>query len=357
MHKNKSYFGTAPLVIAMALMISACGGSSGSGAVPLGPIKYATLNYPNGVTGSSTFLTGIRGVDNSSDVYISGIYTPTSSMSDDVGLLYKGPITGGGSWNILNYPSSPGVTVTTTSLYGPNNNGTDAVTVVGNYTTQEQGGAPIGAMYQGPIDGTGTWTTIMPPGAVVCIPHSNMGGFVVGNYDTSQVVVTGKVFIYDITNQTYSFLTKTGASLTAYGIWYNGGTSYTITGGLTENGTVTGYLVDWDSSTQTASNWTTFTDPKAGTNLVTHFEGITTDGSGGYNLAADDVDINSGIVERAAFANVPRLPLGDFGTATWRRIDFPNSTVTSSNTVFTNHILGVYQMGTDVSNGFVATLH
>jgi hypothetical protein len=47
--------------------------------------------------GDSTFLTGVRGVTNSSDVYISGFYAPAGSTAGIAGLIYKGATSGGGT--------------------------------------------------------------------------------------------------------------------------------------------------------------------------------------------------------------------------------------------------------------------
>jgi hypothetical protein len=345
------------IVPAMLAFLSSCGGGS-SGGSSVAAVKYITRNYPNSAAGGSTLLTGIRGMENSTDVYMTAIYEPPGGGMN--GLAYQGPLKRGGTWFALSYPSSPGATVTSTALYGPDNNGQGSVILVGNYTTAEQGDdVPIGLIYQGPIDGSGTWSTITPPGAVVTIAHSTMGGLVVGNYDTSKVVVTGKAFIYDINGGVFNDLVKPGAlSITAYGIWYNGGTSYTITGGYSDPAGSAGYLVDWDSSTRTASNWTSFSDPnQVGTaTLLTHFEGITTDGAGGYNLASDQVDADSGIVTAAAIANVPRTSTGTFGSGRWREIAYPKSTLTSANSVYQNAIIGIYQLGSDVSSGYVAII-
>ncbi len=321
-------------------------------------ITYTTLNYP-AVAGTSTLITGVRGVDNSSDVYISGFYTTPGAQ--DIGFLYKGPILGGGTWQALTYPSSSGITVTGTSLYGPNNGaGSGQVQIVGNYTTSENGAGAIGLLYQGPTDGSGTWTTLNPQALETrpiknTIAHSTMGGFVVGNYDTD--LVTGKAFIYDIANNSYLELTKPGAvSITAYGIWHNGGTRYTIAGGYSdtnEGGVSIAYLVDWDSSSQATSNWTSYTY-KNQTSVITHFEGITTDTHGGYNLVADWVSTTQS--SGAAFVNIPRTKLNTFGSATWTDIAYPGATLTSGNTVYLNDALGIYRVGSDVSNGYVAMI-
>lgn len=336
--------------------------SCNSNTAPLS-ITYATMNYPGGATGSSTYLTGIRGITNSSDVYISGIYAaPGDSVTEGEGLLYSGPITGGGTWQVLNYPTSSGVTVTSTALYGPNNGLVSGdVQIVGNYTTSENGAFDLGLLYQGPTDGSGTWTTLDPqilePIRTVknTIAHSTMGGLVVGNYDTD--LLTGKAFIYNIAEDSYVEIVKSGAvSMTAYGIWHNEGTEYTIAGGYSDvnnDGLDIAYLVDYDSSTETFSNMTSFTYNNQST-VVTHFEGITTDTLGGYNLVADSL-IGTDIV--ASFVNVPRTSSGTFGTATWTPYDYPDSTLTSANTVYLNYALGIYQLdGSDAANGYVTTI-
>lgn len=325
-------------------------------------ITYATMNYPDGATGSSTYLTGIRGVDNSSNVYISGIYAaPGESVTQGTGLFYTGPITGEGSWQVLSYPSSAGVTVTSTGLYGPNNGVGGNVQIVGNYTTSENGAFDLGLLYQGPSDGTGTWTTLNPQSLETIrtvkdtIAHSTMGGLVVGNYDTD--LATGKAFIYNIEDDSYFELKKSGAvSTTAYGIWHNGGTNYTIAGGysdVNEGGIDIAYLADYDSATQATSNWTAFTYNNQAS-VVTHFEGITTDTNGGYNLVADA--LSDGTIV-ASFVNVPRTSTNTFGAASWTPYAYPGAALTSANTVYLNYALGIYELTSGgAANGYVVTL-
>ena len=347
--------GAALWLLGVCFMSIGCGGDDNDSSPR--DVAYSTLNYP-GAGGDSTFLTGVRGVTNSSDVYISGFYAPPGSTAGIAGLIYKGATSGGGTWYTFTYPSSAGATVTSTGLYGPDNGPAGGIVVVGNITTAEAGAMPIGALYQGPLDGSGSWRTITPPLSIGTIAHSNMGGLAVGNYDTGG---GGKAFVYDIDADAYFELVKPGAlSITAYGIWHNGGTSYTIAGGFAEIGIASAYLVDWDSATHTASRWKSYRfkgQPQAIT-LLSHFEGITTDGAGGYNLAADSIVVESGVVVDAALANVPRNQDGSFGDATWTTVSYPHSTVTSANTVFEEDIIGVYQVsGSEVSNGYVAAIH
>ena len=329
-------------------------------------------DYPNSPTGAETTVTGIRGVNNSTDVYVSGIYAVNAVKQ---GFIYQGPLSSvGGSWHLFNYPTSTGVTVTNTACYGPNNGSTTGMLqVVGNYTTSQHGTDALGFLYQGPADGSGSWTTLNPQvlesiPVINTIGHSTMGGLVVGNYDTSALI--GKAFIYNIVSASYSSIIYPGAlSTTAYGIWYNGGTSYTITGGysnLNATGISNGYIVDYDSSSNTFSNWANYNYKNQPVDsVVSHFEGITTDGNGGYNLAADVEDATSlggGINGlQATFVHVIRT--GELGSAfnayaSWVDLDYPGSVVMSANTVFENSVLGVYTVtpGSIAVNSFIATV-
>jgi hypothetical protein len=91
--------------------------------------------------------------------------------------------------------------------------------------------------------------------------------------------------------------------------------------------------------------------------VLTHFEGITADGNGGYNLAAAWLD--AGPVVVAGLVNVPRDSSGGFDPSqgTWIPVQYPDSEITTGNTVFENYLLGIYDMpnGTQ-TNGYVATI-
>jgi hypothetical protein len=79
-------------------------------------VDYSTFNYPD-VMGGSTFLTGVRGAGGR-DLYVTGTFLPQGS-SDMQGLLYQGRLSGDRQWTVPNFPSSGGLTVTSTALYGP----------------------------------------------------------------------------------------------------------------------------------------------------------------------------------------------------------------------------------------------
>ncbi len=328
-------------------------------------------NFPTNPQYPSTFVTGIRGVSGSSDVYITGGYASTTTLP----LLYQGPFsnedgsfTGVGTWNLI-IPSptlAPGQTISSGNLYGPDNSTTKGeVNLVGTYQIQGSN-ITYGFFYSGPPDGSGsTWLNLNPSSLVSngdilagTVPHSNMNGIVVGNFDTQ--LTSGRVFIYNTANSTYYELTKSGTtSISAYGIWWNGGTSYTITGGYRDpfnptEGTV-GFLVDWDSSTQVASHWQYYNFNNQST-FVTHFEGIMGAGPGVYNLAGSWNTLNP-FTAGAAFAQVGRNSDGSFGAASWADVVFPGAQSTTGNTVYLNTVLGVYLLsGSSVTYPYVATI-
>ena len=319
------------------------------------PRKYYTFNYPSPTQGGNTLLTGIRRTkDDPKKVYISGFYT-CSNGTCVVPFVYKGSLSGKGKWYVLNYPSSPGKTVTSTNLYGPSNGLKSNIRVVGNYTTVEAGSSDIGCLYEGPLNGSGKWTTLIPTSSkpvLSTIAHSTMRGLVVGNYSTQTKM--SKAFIYDIKHRKYVHIIKPGAkSITAYGIWYNGGSSYTICGGYSNanisSGVGSAYLVDWDKKNRKFSNWRNYNynnDPiKA---IVTHFDGITSDGQGGYYLTGDWLGVGNG-PELGFFCHVKRQK------AQWAPISFPGQLVTSGNSVYKKVVIGVYTSPRDHSdNGYIS---
>lgn len=170
-------------------------------ASALARVSYSTFNYPD-AAGGSTFLTGIR-AGGTNGVFMTGVFTPLSA-TDTQGLLYQGPLTSNsGAWTVVNYANedlpSAG-TVTSTALYGPNDLGAGDVRAVGSYKTVASGEADIGLLYEGPTDGSGTWTTldasVLDVDTLNTIAHNTHGGLAVGNYDT--MLATGKAFVYEI---------------------------------------------------------------------------------------------------------------------------------------------------------------
>ncbi len=333
--------------------------------------KYITFNYPIQTDGGKTLLTGIRQVKESSNkVYISGFYEYEDGSKTDA-FVFKGNLNSEDKkdqdlWYVLNYPSTLGRTVTATNLYGPNNGCEGKIQVVGNYTTKETKKYTIGCLYEGYLSGKGKWTTLIPSFSsdttLNTIAHSTNGNLVVGNYDTE--LIQGKAFIYDILKKKYYDIIKPNAkSITAYGIWYNDDHSqtYTICGGYSDldsiSGIDSGYLVDWNNITHSFENWKSYSynnQPK--NTLITHFDGITSDGNGGYNLTGDWIgrsedslvrlrrdNIESNSSKLGFFANVKRKKNGNFNKAKWSEVSFPGKkTLTSGNSVYNDIVIGVY---------------
>lgn len=349
--------------VASTFFLSACNSATTSSSSESATIQYSNLSYTGTLpAGGDTGLTGIRGVNNSSNVYITGNYSVDGTSN---GTLYVGPVTGGGVYYIYNYPSNVSESTKGTNVYSADNGTGSNVYLVGTYTTTQYGEShSFGFIYNGPIPNDGvSWESLVVPSSLAngqdvlnTIPHSIMGGLVVGNYET--LSTAGNGFIYNVNTQVYESLNYPGSRYTsAYGIWWNGGESYTITGGYSaeSDGLLSyGFVVDYESSTHTLSNWESFTynnEPAA----VTHFEGITSDGNGGYNLAASGATQASGI--GVAFVNLPRNSSGGFGTSTWITAWYPNSYTTTSDTVYQNYLLGVYKLTeSGTLYGYVATI-
>lgn len=337
---------------AALLLLAGCGGGSSNDQSAAASITYTTLNPPGTLSTGYVGVTGIRGVDNSTDVYITGSLTSGGVVSDQ---LYKGPVLGGGTYYTMNYPSTSGATVKSTTSYSVDNLSGGRVSVTGTYSTT-QNGSLQGYLYQGPVVNNPTtgWTTVNYPGAENTNPHSVMGDLVVGGYYTPGDVLI-KAFIYQISTGSIRPLKvfEDDISTTAYGVWWNGGNSYTIVGGFARSGMAgKGYVMDYDISTGVKSNITVYSYNNSPT-IVTHFEGITLDDSGGYNLAATGTDSGA----NAAFLHVKRLPTGGFtADPKWITVKYPNSSTTTSDTVYKNYLLGVYSPGPAALNGYVATI-
>jgi hypothetical protein len=351
-------------VYALSALLAACNGGSTNPSVA--QIQYNTLNYSGTLgSGGATGLTGIRGVANSSDVYITGSYYAESKNN---GTLYVGPITGGGTYYVYNYPLS-----LATNVYSADNGTNGNVILTGSYTTIESGSYNFGFVYNGAVGNNlvESWITLDAVTALDgghssygTVPHSVMGGVVVGNYETDSVASNG--FVYNINSQQYESVSYPGARYTTiYGIWANGGDSYTVTGGYTtaNNGILSvGFIADYNSSTGVFSNWTPYYyDNQTSSSILTHFEGITTDGNGGYNLAATGLEVENGesVVVAIAFVNVTRNSSGGFeSNPNWINVPFyPGSNTSTADTVYENYMLGVYTTpGSSALNGYVATI-
>jgi trimeric autotransporter adhesin len=304
---------------------------------------------------------GLRNYGDKADQYL---ICGTANKSN--GLLYVGSISGGGASYPVTYPGS-----TATSVYGPDNLPDDNLRLVGSYKLSGDGDTIYnhGFVWDGTLadlPSGGTFRTLDYPAAKYQFTHSTMGNLAVGNAD-GPMQVGGKTlpigpgiaYIYDIPSATFvaNIVYPGSKSNTAYGIWHNGGTSYTICGGyspvaannlanqklpLTQG---RGYLVDYDSATRQFSNWTSFDYPNGpeGVNFITHFEGISSTEPGIYTLSADSVQTDSANLVQGSWVRVSRTKEGGFDQGEWVDLNYPGSThsVTSSNSVYGNQVVGV----------------
>ncbi len=331
-------------------IVSASGNTIGN-VNPITSIVYNTAAEASQVNPVSGWQ-GIRASDTAGQYLMTG----TSGLN---GLLFDGTMAGDGTSYLVNYPNSY-----STSVYGPDNLGSGNLRLVGSYRNSDYTTASVavnGFVFEGTTANLGDpdyYRTIDYPGAKYNFIHSTAGGLVVGNYDSSANVDgtdvplgAGHAFLYDLATDTFlpDVVYPGSVSDTAYGIWYNGGTSYTIAGSYTiqsgQNQTLaSAYLVDYDSATGTYSNWTSFTDP-SGSNLLTHFQGISSTEKGVYTMAADSVQAGTGIPTQGSIVTVVRNADGSFGPDSWAKLNYPgldpSDYLTSNDSVYGNQVVGI----------------
>ncbi len=331
-------------------------------------VTYMPIGDPNGGT---TSIQGIRAVSGTDNVYLAGTLSGAEGTTV-IGLIYEGPVANdgnSGNWYQYNYPADG---VINTSCYGPNNGKDGNIQVVGSYKTTDsvdgkKANGAMGFYYEGPVDGTGNWMTLSPNGGDTrnVYAHSTMGGIVVGCFDGNKDT-HGRSFIYDINTREYAtFMVEGSFTTSVYGIWYNGGNSYTIAGGysMSEVGELSqGFLADYDSDTKQVSNITTYNyNNEEHLSVVTHFQGITGDSKVGYNMPVGWSNIHESSKGGAAFANILRNPDGTFGKATWIDIAYPISgkSFTMATSASKNNITGICvddSSGTAVTFSYIATI-
>jgi hypothetical protein len=318
-------------------------------------MKYSTFNKK---LANSTILTGVRNAEKnkygkSKKVFLTGFYKINGIQT---GFIYKG--NGIDSDDGIFYPIKfPGSYLT--SPYGPDRTGKDTVSIVGNYNLTS-GSYATGFLYNGPYKNTnlGTWISIVPPfkNAVNCIMHSVMNGVAVGNYGNSIMPQVGMGLQSDIysllfnshTNQYYNITYPGVSSISTYGIFHNEDSHYTIAGGYLKNKKNRAFIADWDSVTGQFSNWKSYKYNNSDSSLITHFDGITGLGNNVYNLTGNYVNEGG---SQAFFCTVNR----NTNSSKWTTVYYPDSEITSGNTVINDTTYGVYVKNQKVS-GFSFTL-
>ena len=335
-----------------------------------------------GTTNGEVILTGSHGTGDGKNTLPFLYQGPLTSPTDDSGFHALTPPFAGFETGTFYGPD--------TATYNPDSIPAGQVRAVGSYRTNPADGVTNhGMIYLGPVSGGGTWTSIdvpadgsntaggvraCPPGQPGCtvmdtIAHSTMGNLVVGNYDLNLGHgVSGNAFVYNMTTRQFTLL-QLGGSLasgtTLYGIWQNGGPgspNYTLAGGssahLSSLRTQRAFLMNYNERTGHFGKPRFYSYGNAPA-LLTHFDGITAV-PGGFNLAT----ISS--AQKSSMAFIPATggnwPL--FGTATWYPIDVGASRLCSkgcskvtANTVYQNQVMGLYVSDADsVPRTYLATV-
>lgn len=334
--------------------------------------------------GADVVPQGIKRGDTKGSFYVVGTKDATT------GAVYTGPITPGaqtgavGAWTFMNVPAAWATSsaAVTTSIYGVENLPGQRVALVGTWAEGDllgEGNASF--YYEGPVTATPdadnfrqfTATNRSGTPAQFTFLHSVSGGLVVGNWDMAgDNNPAGNAFIYD---------SQSGAQVpikypkrervythTAYGIWYNGGHSYTIAGGASKDkrfksGRILeplgdGTLIDYNAKSGRFSNFTRFSFPeqggKAKRSPITHFEGIWSNGTGKYRMPAT-VIAKSGKGETAAIMTVRRQGNGSYGMGRWATPDLGTELIATNNSLYNKVSVGIGDFGDGVqSYGFRA---
>ena len=176
-----------------------------------------------------------------------------------------------------------------------------------------------------------------------------MGGIVVGNWlgiDIHQHAHSHS-FLYYIDHTVlqgryyelvYEDESGVAMNITAYGIYWFGGSDYIIVGGVNRSG----FIVDWNSDSEEASNWRLFKYP--GSNL-THFQGVHCDSElYGINCSFA-ADYQKDFSTNPCFAYMYNLSaVNGSEDILWVDYEIPVDGVVfqSSNSVFMNNTIGSY---------------
>ena len=302
-------------------------------------------------------------------------YITCGTYNNETGVLNVGPIDIYNPSNnyTVNYPES-----NITSVYGPDYIGEGVYRLVGSYRKNNDNSV-YGFFYQGTLfdlQNSINYKTILTNGNFTYI-HSTMGDILVGNYDNVEQYNTyglpfGPVngFLQIISNGKRVNIVYPGSiSNTVYGIWYNGDNSYTLCGGYSNDAvSITdvyknglprpignAYIVNYDILTNSFSNWTSINYPNS-TNVVTHFEGISSSSKNKYELAVDSINLLNNL-NIASYALLSTDYVHNFQVNYWTDLNYPlPGTVTSANSVANKIVVGTYVNKDDTSIAYQANI-
>jgi hypothetical protein len=282
------------------------------------------------------------------------------------GIFYIGPLLNYNNQNNyeINYPDS-----NITSVYGPDYVGKGIYRLVGSYR-KDLDKIIYGFFFQGEISNFNNplnYKTISV-GASYTYIHSTMNNILVGNYDEYMLgPISAFLMIIDI-GKIIKISYPGSTSNTVYGVWYNGDSNYTLCGGYSTD-SIPGnkvynnfqpkpigkaYIVNYNINKNEFSDWTTFEYPYSEYNLLTHFQGISSNKKNVYQLVTDTIN-DKGII--ASFVEIHKNKYNNFVLKKWVDYKYPlPNTVTSSNSVANNSVVGTYIDKENKSIAFQASI-
>jgi len=323
--------------------------------------KNSLINTPLGQQyGGVSAWQGIRYLG--SETYlVSGTTNPDPNTG--IGLIFIGDINcSNGIYFYQKVPSSIG-----TSVYGPDYNvETGIYTFVGSYLDYNLN--IKGYVYVGNLDESSLsnpenyFYPCVNKDYKTTFLHSTSNNLVVGNSGNTNSGDTIS-YIYDINNldeikKEIKF--PNSKTTTTYGIWYNGNNSYTLVGGYSsennfgldsiylKNGLINpignAFIVDYNSITNTFSNWTPIIYNDNGIILENHFQGIYCNENGIYSINANLLNLSESIFASGYFLTIGRNEKNEFvyNTNNWIKLQYDNIGTTSSNSTANNKVVGLY---------------
>ena len=283
---------------------------------PVSSISYY-LASALGISEPVSGWQGIRESGTSSNYLITG-------TSDTNGLLYDGPISGGGTGYLVDYPGA-----TSTSVYGPDLLANGDIRLVGTYNNGIVNGFAfpghdrrslkqqrlrddrlsrreihVYPQYDGrPRRRQCRW----PGGQCSRSARATRSSTIL---PTTRSCPTSSIRVRRPRQPTASGTTAARAIRSAAATARLPGQS-----GATGNA----YLVDYNSATDQFTNWASFAYPNGaiGQNFVTHFQGISSTEQGVYTLSADSGQSGSTSPLQGSWVTVRRNTDGSFGPAAW----------------------------------------
>lgn len=288
--------------------------------------------------------------------------TTNPNPNSGYGLIYVGNIDCiNGLFYYLNVPSQIGLA---TSVYGPNYNFNNGIyTFVGSYADYSFN--IKGFIYIGTLDNNelANPNNFLYPSVNLEYDanflHSNSNGLVVGNSGNNNKTISYIYNVGDMNNYITEIKFPGSITTTSYGIWYNGNNSYTIVGGFSSkfvplhvvigsDGIIkpvgNSFIVDYNSETNTFSNWTEIIFDNSNLSIVSHFQGIYGNEDGTYSINADVINPKEGLLPQGYFLTIGRNSESKFqyNFENWIKLKYNEFGTTSSNSIANNKVVGLY---------------